>query len=174
MADLRDRLGVSHVPHASHPAGPAEAIKSVGAVGYRARGEIVRDRGVTEMSDLTDLVERVRAGDGAGAAMVQAFRTTVVLAALGRDGRVAAADAGGIRWVFAFTSPAELAAWTLARGGDGDTALEYVTILGRRLLTVAPAGAARPVGVALDVAGGRPMLLPPMRGIVPGEFALDA
>ena len=31
-----------------------------------------------------------------------------------------------------------------------------------------------PVGVALDVAGGRPMLLPPMRGIVPDEFALDA
>ncbi|WP_410668491.1 SseB family protein [Amycolatopsis sp. cmx-4-68] len=126
------------------------------------------------MSDLTDLVERVRAGDGGGEAMVQAFRTAVLLAALGRDGRLAAADAGGIRWVFAFTSPAELAAWTLARGGDGDTAQDYVTVLGRRLLTVAPAAAGRPTGVALDVAGERPMLLPPMRGIVPDELALDA
>ena len=126
------------------------------------------------MSDLTDLIERVRAGGGDGEAMVEAFRTTVVLAPLGPGGRLTAADAGGIRWVFAFTSPDELAAWTLARGGDGEAAQDYVTILGRRLLTVAPAGADRPVGVALDVAGERPMLLPPMRGIVPDELALEA
>lgn len=126
------------------------------------------------MSDLTGLIERVRTGAHAGAAMVEAFRTTVVLVPLGPGGRLAAADAGGIRWIFAFTSPADLAAWVLARGGDGDAAQDYVTIRGRRLLTVAPASADRPVGVALDVAGDRPMLLPPMRGIVPGELALDA
>ena len=123
------------------------------------------------MSDLTDLIERVRAGEGAGEAMVEAFRTTVVFAPRERDGRIAAADAGGIRWIFAFTSPAELAAWTLARGGDGDAEQPYITVLGRRLLTV---DAGRPLGVALDVAGARPMLLPPMRGIVPDELALDA
>ncbi|MGW4525930.1 SseB family protein [Amycolatopsis sp. NPDC004378] len=126
------------------------------------------------MSELTRLIERVRAGADTGGAMVESFRTTVVLAPLAPGGRLAAADAGGIRWVFAFTSPAELAAWVLARGGDGDAAQDYVTILGRRLLTVAPASADRPVGVALDVAGDRPMLLPPMRGIVPDELALDA
>ena len=122
------------------------------------------------MSDLTDLIERVRAGAGRGEgeAMVEAFRTTVVLVPLEPDGLLTAADVGGIRWVFAFTSPAELAAWTLARGGDGDAEQPYLTTLGRRLLTVAP------VGVALDVAGDRPMLLPPMRGIVPDELALDA
>ncbi|SFW46596.1 SseB family protein [Amycolatopsis australiensis] len=126
------------------------------------------------MSDLCDLVERVRAGGDAGAAMVEEFRRTAVLVPRDRAGRLAAADAGGIRWVFAFTAPAELARWALARGGDGGTGQDYVTILGRRLLTVAPAAAGRPAGVALDVAGGRPMLLPPMRGIVPDDFALDA
>ena len=126
------------------------------------------------MSDLSDLVETVRAGGGAGAAMVDAFRATPVLVPRDRTGRLAAADAGGIRWVFAFSTPAELARWALARGGDGDAEQPYVTILGRRLLTVAPAAADRPVGVALDVAGDRPMLLPPMRGIVPDELALDA
>jgi len=120
------------------------------------------------LSDLTDLIERVRAGRGDGEAMVEAFRTTVVLVPLEPGGGLSAADAGGIRWVFAFTSPAALAAWTLARGGDGASEQPYLTTLGRRLLTVAP------VGVALDVAGDRPMLLPPMRGIVPDELALDA
>jgi hypothetical protein len=118
------------------------------------------------LSDLTDLIERVRAGEGVGDAMVEAFRTTPVLIPREPDGRVPAAGAGGIRWVFAFTSPAELAAWTLAHGGDAEQ--PYLTTLGRRLLTVGR------VGVALDVAGDRPMLLPPMRGIVSDEFALDA
>lgn len=126
------------------------------------------------MSDLTGLVERVRGGEAAGAAMVERFRDTAVLVPLDGRGRLAAADAGGIRWVFAFTTPAELAAWVLARGGDGDAEQRYVTVLGRRLLTVAPASHDGPVGVALDVAGDRPMLLPPMRGIVADDLALDA
>ncbi|WP_329071037.1 hypothetical protein [Amycolatopsis sp. NBC_01480] len=42
-----------------------------------------------------------------------------------------------------------------------------MSVLGRRLLR---SGA----GVALDVAGQAPMLLPPVRGIVPDELAVDA
>jgi hypothetical protein len=127
------------------------------------------------MSVLTDLIARTRAGDGlAGEEMVSAFRDAVLLVPQDPAGRLAAADSGGIRWLFAFTSPAELAAWAVASGRDGDVEQGYLTILGRRLLDVAPAGAEGPVGVAIDVAGTQPMLLPPMRGIVPAEFALDA
>ncbi len=131
--------------------------------------------GLGSLSVLTDLIARVRAGEGAGEAMVEAVRATALLVPRSPDGTLPAADVGGIRWLFAFTSPAELAAWTLARGGDvdGDAEQEYLTILGRRLLTVAPASADVPVGVAVDVAGAAPMLLPPMSGIVPAAFALD-
>ena len=119
------------------------------------------------MPELTELVARVRAGDGAGAAMVAAFRDTVVLVPQEESRTLAAGDAGGIRWLFAFTSEAELARWALARGADGASSQAYVSVLGRRLLR---SGA----GVALDVAGQAPMLLPPVRGIVPDELAVDA
>jgi hypothetical protein len=52
---------------------------------------------------------------------------------------------------------------------------EYVTVLGSRLLDVAvPAVVGEPAGILLDVGSERPMMFPPMAGIVPDEAALDA
>ncbi|WP_307853147.1 SseB family protein [Kitasatospora sp. RG8] len=77
------------------------------------------------------------------------------------------AGEGGLRWIFAFTSEEELAAFARVKGVPVD-GLPYLTVL-----DVAVAGLGVAGGVALDVAGAEPMLFPPMRGIVPDEVALD-
>jgi hypothetical protein len=55
--------------------------------------------------------------------------------------------------------------------------IRYWTVLGSRLLDVAvPAAVTEariPTGVAVDVGGVRPLLLPPVSGIVPGPVAVD-
>ncbi|MGA9309507.1 MAG: hypothetical protein WBV74_03945 [Pseudonocardiaceae bacterium] len=85
-----------------------------------------------------------------------------------------AGDCGDVRWLYGFTTPAELAAWVVARGGDGDVEHGYVTVRGSRLLDVAVREVGVPAGIAIDAAGSRPMLLPPVRGIVPDDVAVDA
>lgn len=42
------------------------------------------------------------------------------------------------------------------------------------MLDVAVREVGVPAGIAIDAAGSRPMLLPPVRGIVPDDVAVDA
>lgn len=126
------------------------------------------------MFDLGEEIARVWAGAGDEKAMIESFRGSVLLVPHLGDGYVVAGDCGDVRWLYGFTTPAELAAWVVARGGDGDVEHGYVTVRGSRLLDVAVREVGVPAGIAIDAAGSRPMLLPPVRGIVPDDVAVDA
>lgn len=92
-------------------------------------------------------------------------------------------ESDGVRWLYAFTSVTELERFARARveaGADPGWAsgrVRYWTVLGSRLLDVAvPAAVTEtrtPTGVAVDVGGIRPLLLPPVSGIVPDPTAVD-
>ncbi|MEU8616709.1 hypothetical protein [Streptomyces sp. NPDC048623] len=107
------------------------------------------------------------------AAVLDLFRRTAVLVPR-RDGSWLTVDFGGVRWILAFSDESALARYAVARGED-DTAWEYETVLGARLLDVAVPGAGVPCGVALDAADGaeHAVLLPPVDGIVPDAAAVD-
>ncbi|MEV7122165.1 SseB family protein [Kitasatospora griseola] len=117
-------------------------------------------------------VRMVRAGAGDPRAMVAEFRSSAVFVPQDADGALWAGDEGGIRWICAFTDEGELEAFAGARGFTG-AGIPYLTVLGSRLLDVAVPAAGVPCGVALDAAGAEPMLLPPVRGIVPDGCAVD-
>jgi hypothetical protein len=112
-------------------------------------------------------------GFGRGEALVEEFRRGVVLLPMVGESGVLTGDYGGVRWVYAFTAVAELAAFAAARG-VGDEECRYLTVRGARLLDALGSLVAAPAGVAVDVAGRRPMMFPPVRGIVADEFAVDA
>ncbi|MFH8397393.1 hypothetical protein ACH4E9_08155 [Streptomyces anulatus] len=114
------------------------------------------------------------------AALLERFRATPVLVPLG-DGHapdeergLLTADLNGIRFILAFSDRQALARYAQARGEFGRE-WTYQTILGARLLDVAVPSAGVPCGVALDCADGPDgMILPPVKGIVPDEAAIDA
>ncbi|WP_338137655.1 hypothetical protein [Streptomyces anulatus] len=114
------------------------------------------------------------------AALLERFRATPVLVPLGEgnssdDERgLLTADLNGIRFILAFSDRQALARYAQARGEFGRE-WAYQTILGARLLDVAVPSAGVPCGVALDCADGPDgLVLPPMKGIVPAEAAIDA
>ncbi|RLU90555.1 hypothetical protein CTZ27_20895 [Streptomyces griseocarneus] len=104
--------------------------------------------------------------------MIGEFRRTAVLVPMDGQGGLWTAEFQGIHWIHAFTDEAALARFAVARE-ETDRDWEYRTVLGARLLdTVVPA-VGEPMGVALDVGGERPMMFPPVVGIVPDAVALD-
>ncbi|WP_308013115.1 SseB family protein [Streptomyces griseocarneus] len=107
-------------------------------------------------------------------ALVGEFRRTAVLVPLDEAGGLWSVDMDGIRWVCAFTDETALARFAVAHGLTADGAWDYRSVLGARLLDVVVPAVTGPAGVALDVGGERPVLFPPVRGIVPDEVALDA
>jgi hypothetical protein len=125
------------------------------------------------LSILVDRIRRVRSGAESGEAMIEAFRDAVLLVPQAPDGTLMAADSDGICWLLAFSGKAELATWVLTRGGDGEAEHGYLSVRGDRLLDVAVPATGVPTGVAIDVAGEQPMLLPPVRGVVPASAAVD-
>ncbi|GAA2832198.1 hypothetical protein GCM10010441_66010 [Kitasatospora paracochleata] len=100
------------------------------------------------------------------------FRAALLYVPQDAHGRVWSGDRGGIRWIHAFTSEAQLAAFA-EKSGHREPELAYLTVRGSRLLDVAVPAVGQPAGVALDAAGTAGMLFPPMRGIVPDTAALD-
>ncbi|MEV6976326.1 hypothetical protein [Kitasatospora sp. NPDC093806] len=121
---------------------------------------------------LVHQVRMMRAGAGDPALLLAQFRLSAVLVPRWGDEAVWTADYEGLRWIHAFTSEEELAAFARLKDLPVD-GLPYLTVLGSRLLDVAVPALGVPGGVALDAAGAEPMLFPPMRGIVPDEVALD-
>lgn len=117
-------------------------------------------------------IARVRSGAGDAKSLVAAFRDAVVLLPQTADGAVAAGEYGGVRWVYAFTSEAELASWIVAREGDAAAEQAFLTVRGSRVLDTALPQVEVPAGVAIDVAGAQPMFLPPVQGVVPDAVAV--
>ncbi|MGP2441068.1 SseB family protein [Streptomyces sp. JW3] len=116
------------------------------------------------------LADLAATGQGDPRALVGEFRRSEVLVPV-VDGSVLSAEAGGIRWLFAFTGAAALERFARGRGTTG---LEAVPVPGARLLDQVIVAAGGPAGVALDAAGPAGLVLPPVRGVVPDAVALDA
>ncbi|MGW6914470.1 hypothetical protein ACWGB8_11710 [Kitasatospora sp. NPDC054939] len=121
---------------------------------------------------LVHQVRMARAGAGDPAVLVAEVRRSALLVLRWGEEAVWTSDHGGLRWIHAFTSEAELAAFAQAKGLPLE-GLPYLTVLGSRLLDVAVPALGVPGGIALDAAGAQGMLFPPMRGIVPDALALD-
>ena len=107
-----------------------------------------------------DQIAAVYGGVLDGERLVAAFRDSIVLVPTSGDEALLTGDARGVRWVYAFTSASELARFGRARG-QGATEWSYLTIRGARLLDAVLPAIGWPVGVAVDVAGGRPIMFPP-------------
>lgn len=126
-------------------------------------------------ADAAELVEQITAlyeQRGMGEALLSAFRRALLVLPLADGHRALIGESGGLPWVYAFSSTAQLARFASVRH-DGTRQWEYVTITGRRLLDAFLPALGRPVGVAMDVAGERPMLFPPVSGFVPAAVAVD-
>ncbi|MFE2976945.1 hypothetical protein [Streptomyces sp. NPDC059258] len=113
-------------------------------------------------------------------ALLEKFRATPVLVPLGSSQSPSAesgfltADMNGIRFILAFSDQQALARYARAQGVF-HSEWSYQTVLGARLLDVAVPAAGVPCGVALDCAdGAEGLVLPPVKGIVPDEAAIDA
>lgn len=105
-----------------------------------------------------------------GAALVDEFRRALVLVPLSGEA-VWSADSGGVRWLYAFTGEASLRRFLGARDIQPGTEVPYMRVYGARLLDVAVPAVGAPAGIAVDVAGPWPGLLPPVAGIVPAAVA---
>ncbi|NLU66686.1 SseB family protein [Streptomyces sp. HNM0574] len=106
-------------------------------------------------------------------ALVGEFRRSVVLVPT-LDDSLLTVESEGLRWLFAFTGEEPLADFARARGLGDDSRAAYLTMRGARLLDVVVPAVPGPAGVAVDAGSGAGMLLPPVRGVVPDEAAVDA
>lgn len=117
-------------------------------------------------------IELVRGGVGDADSVRRTLRESVLYLLRTGDDAVMSADADGIRWLYAFTTRLELARFAAVRGGR-DEVVDYLTVRGDRLLDTGVPSTGLPTGLAVDVAGDRPMLFPPVSGIVPDAVAVD-
>ncbi|WP_424889519.1 hypothetical protein [Streptomyces sp. XH2] len=129
---------------------------------------------MTSSTALTDEIRALHAQEGRPAALVGRFRRTAVLVPSDSQDGLWSAEYGGIRWIYAFTNEAALGRFALAQGADGTADWAYRTVLGARLLDVVVPAVGVPAGVALDVGSPEPVLFPPVVGIVPDAYAVDA
>ena len=86
------------------------------------------------------------------------------------DGALLSAEAGGIRWLFAFTDVTALERFAEARGEDVPA---WVPVYGARLLDQVVPRVDGPTGVAVDAGSEAGFVLPPVTGIVPDRVAVD-
>lgn len=104
-------------------------------------------------------IELVRGGVGNADGLRRSLRDSVLYVLRYGEDQLIAADQGGIRWIYAFTSERELAMFATGRGG-ADAEVDYLTVRGDRLLEDALPSLGVPAGVAIDVAGENPVLVP--------------
>lgn len=114
---------------------------------------------------LTARLTALHDGQVDGPALVGELREALVLLPT-RGGEPLAGDAEGVRWLYAFTSEAALGRFASARGIGGE--VEYLTVRGSRLLDAAVPALGVAAGVALDVAGPAPFLLPNFAAVARG------
>lgn len=86
------------------------------------------------------------------------------------DGALLSAEAGGIRWLFAFTDAPALQRFAEARGEDVPA---WVPVFGARLLDQVVPRVDGPTGIAVDAGSPDGLVLPPVTGIVPDGAAVD-
>lgn len=124
------------------------------------------------ISSLAAQIVAVHDGQGDPGRLMAGFRDTILLVPLGPRTTVLTSNSGGLRWILAFTSQSELARYSVARD-EADQERRYITARGDRILDEFLPAVDPPCGVAIDIAGDRPMMLPPVRGIVADAIAVD-
>ncbi|MGW1076207.1 SseB family protein [Streptomyces sp. NPDC002537] len=118
-------------------------------------------------------IAAVHAAHARPAALIGEFRRTAVLVPVDGQGGLWTAEFGGVQWIHAFTDEPALARFAAVRG-EAARDWEYRSVLGARLLDVVVPAVGEPAGVALDVGSERPMMFPPVVGVVPEGAAVDA
>ncbi|MFD5883104.1 hypothetical protein [Streptomyces yangpuensis] len=125
---------------------------------------------------LAEEMSAARSGSGHAGRLLGEFRRTALLVPLseGEGGGFMSGWQGGVRWIYAFTDEEALTRFAVARGA-GACEWEYLSILGARLVDAVIPMVDGPTGVAVDVADrDGSMLFPPVVGIVPDAYAVDA
>ncbi|WP_406392087.1 SseB family protein [Streptomyces sp. NBC_00882] len=115
------------------------------------------------------LTELTASGEGDLRALVGEFRRGEVLVPV-VDGSLLSVEAGGIRWLFAFTDEAALERFAAARG---EAVPGWVPVFGAWLLDQVIPRVDGPAGVAVDAGSPTGLVLPPVAGIVPDAVAVD-
>ncbi|WP_078612625.1 SseB family protein [Streptomyces canus] len=142
--------------------------------------------GALERAALTAEIHDLYDGQGDSQRLLAAFRAAALYVPLAEEAEgeaMCSGEADGVRWLYAFTSTAELERFARARAEAGTDPgwesgrIRYWTVLGSRLLDVAvPAAVTEtrtPTGVAVDAGGIRQLLMPPVSGVVPDRVAVD-
>ncbi|MFF7641055.1 SseB family protein [Streptomyces canus] len=139
--------------------------------------------GSLERAMLTAEIHDLYDGQGDGDRLLAAFRAAALYVPLAGSEPVCSVETDGVQWLYAFTSTTELERFARGRAEAGTDPgwasgrIRYWTVLGSRLLGVAvPAAVTEtrtPTGVAVDAGGIRPLLMPPVSGVVPDQAAVD-
>lgn len=105
-------------------------------------------------------IRLLRGGVGDPASLRRALRESVLYTPRWGEDGLTVGEYDGIQWLEAFTSPVELARFATERGIAPDAGVGYLTVRGDRLLDQALPALGERSGLAIDVAGREPMLIP--------------
>jgi len=127
---------------------------------------------MNEENEAVAHARRYREGGGDPEAFLKAFRENTVYLQRIDPLSLPVVTVEGLNWLAAFSSPELLQAHLAARGESTDAL--YLAVTGERLLDHYLPALPRPTGVVFDNGSEHMMTLPPMRGIVADELAVDA
>jgi hypothetical protein len=115
---------------------------------------------------------RYREGGGDPEAFLRAFRESTVYLQRIDPLSLPVVTVEGLNWLAAFSSPELLQGHLAARGES--TEAHYLAVTGGRLLDHYLPALPRPTGVVFDNGSEHMMTLPPVRGVVADELAVNA
>src|SRR5690349_11126851 len=115
---------------------------------------------------------RYRNGEGEPEAFLEAFRASTVYLQRIDPLSLPVITIDGLSWLAAFSSLELLRHHLEARGESAGAG--YLAVTGERLLDHYLRALPRPTGVVFDNGAGHMMTLPPVRGIVADDVAVDA
>ncbi|GLZ33269.1 hypothetical protein Lesp02_54570 [Lentzea sp. NBRC 105346] len=111
----------------------------------------------------------MRAGEGDPEALIRAFRESTVYVQRIDPLSLPMVEMNGLKWIAAFSSLEKLAQHLKAQ-----SEVDYLAVQGERLLdTYLPAFPGR-TGIVFDTGSEHMIALPPVKGIVSDELAVDA
>lgn len=125
-----------------------------------------------DRADLPLRISQHARGEAGPTALMSAARDAVLLVPVLGANALLTGSQGGLTWVYGFTSEIALAEFAAQRE-TADQEWHYITTRGARVLDEFLPALSQPCGLAVDVAGPRPMTFPPVRGVVADGIALD-
>lgn len=105
-------------------------------------------------------IRLARGGLANAEALQRAIRDSVLYVLPLGEEAVMCADLNDITWVLAFTSVDEVALYAAAKGATAADEIDYLSVTGAHLVEQVLPAWGRATGIALDVAGSEPLMLP--------------